>query len=148
MAEWIELRNESSLEMTVPGRIDLLFSDSDLPIREAEVRRFLPQVNPQGLVLLHDASSHLKTVREAAQRLEAACFPACTCPRHEAWWSRSAVKDGCSHGVRLGAKFCEERGFGTAPPPESIFLFELPLGNLYFRPVGPFPGGTAAHETT
>ncbi len=71
LAEFIDLRNESSLEMTVPGRIDLLFSDSDMPIREAEVRRFLPQVNPQGLILLHDASSHLKTVREAAQRLEA-----------------------------------------------------------------------------
>ena len=77
LAEWIELRNESSLEMVVPGRIDLLFSDSDLPIREAEVRRFLPQVNPQGLVLLHDASSHLKTVREAAQRLEAEGLLSC-----------------------------------------------------------------------
>lgn len=71
LTPWIELRNESSLEMTVPGRIDLLFSDSDLPIREAEVRRFLPQMNPQGLILLHDASSHMKTVREAAARLEA-----------------------------------------------------------------------------
>ena len=70
LAPWIELRNESSLEMTVPGRIDLLFSDSDLPIREAEVRRFLPQVNPHGLILLHDASSHLKTVRAAAATLE------------------------------------------------------------------------------
>jgi hypothetical protein len=27
-------------------------------------------VNPNGLILLHDASSNLKTVREAAQRLE------------------------------------------------------------------------------
>src|SRR5579875_1600028 len=40
---WIDLRNESSLEMRVEGRIDLLYSDSDVPIREAEVRRFLPQ---------------------------------------------------------------------------------------------------------
>ena len=77
LAEWIELRNESSLEMTVSGRIDILFSDSDMPIREAEVRRFLPQVNPHGLVLLHDASSHLKTVREAAQRLEAEGLLSC-----------------------------------------------------------------------
>ena len=77
LAEWIDLRNESSLEMSVPGSIDLLFSDSDLPLRETEVRRFLPQLNPQGLVLLHDASSHMKTVREAAQRLEAEGLLSC-----------------------------------------------------------------------
>lgn len=68
---WIELRNESSLEMKVEGTIDLLFSDSDLAIREAEVKRFLPQINPHGLVLMHDASSHLKLVREAALKMEA-----------------------------------------------------------------------------
>ena len=66
LAEYIELRNESSLEMTVEGTIDLLFSDSDMPIREAEVKRFLPQIRPTGLILLHDASSHLKVVRNAA----------------------------------------------------------------------------------
>ena len=70
LAEWIELRNESSLEMKVEGTIDLLFSDSDLPIREQEIRRFLPQINPGGLILMHDASSHLKIVREAALKLE------------------------------------------------------------------------------
>ncbi|HUM05180.1 MAG TPA: CmcI family methyltransferase [Terriglobales bacterium] len=70
LAEWIELRNESSLEMKIEGTIDLFFSDSDLPIREQEVRRFLPQVNPFGLILMHDASSHLKTVRQAALKLE------------------------------------------------------------------------------
>ncbi len=70
LAEWIELRNESSLEMAVEGRIDLLYSDSDLPIREQEVRRFLPQINPYGLILMHDASSHLKEVRAAALKLE------------------------------------------------------------------------------
>jgi predicted O-methyltransferase YrrM len=67
---WIECRNESSLEMNVDGTIDLLFSDSDMPIREQEVRRFLPQMNPYGLILMHDASSHLKQVREAALKLE------------------------------------------------------------------------------
>ncbi|HTX40431.1 MAG TPA: class I SAM-dependent methyltransferase [Acidobacteriaceae bacterium] len=71
VAEWIELRNASSLEMKVPGAIDLLYSDSDLDIREQEVRRFLPQISPNGLILMHDASSHPGTVREAAQRLEA-----------------------------------------------------------------------------
>ena len=71
LAEWIELRNESSLEMRVEGTIDLFFSDSDMPIRAQEVKRFLPQISPFGVILLHDASSHLKTVREAAQALEA-----------------------------------------------------------------------------
>ena len=71
LAEWIELRNESSLEMTVAGGIDLFFSDSDPPLREQEVRRYLPQIKPAGIILMHDASSHLKTVREAALRLEA-----------------------------------------------------------------------------
>jgi hypothetical protein len=42
----------------------------DMPIREQEVRRFLPQINPFGLILMHDASSHLKQVREAALKLE------------------------------------------------------------------------------
>ena len=70
LSNWIECRNESSLQMKVDGTIDLLFSDSDLPIREQEVRRFLPQMNPYGLILMHDASSHLKLVREAALKLE------------------------------------------------------------------------------
>jgi len=71
LAEWIELRNESSLEMKIPGTIDLFFSDSDMPVREQEVKRFLPQINPQGLILMHDASSHLKIVRDAAFKMEA-----------------------------------------------------------------------------
>ena len=70
VADWIELHNESSLDMKVESTIDLLFSDSDLPVREQEVRRFLPQLNPYGLILMHDASSHLKVVREAALKLE------------------------------------------------------------------------------
>jgi predicted O-methyltransferase YrrM len=68
---WIELRNESSLEMDVEGTIDLLFSDSDMPVREAEVKRFLPQMNPHGIILMHDASTHLKVVRDAALKMEA-----------------------------------------------------------------------------
>ncbi len=70
LREWIDYRNESSLEMKVDGTIDLFFSDSDMPIREQEVRRFLPQINPQGVILMHDASSHLRVVREAALKLE------------------------------------------------------------------------------
>ena len=66
----IDLRNESSLEMNVEGTIDLFFSDSDMPIREQEVRRYLPQISPFGIILMHDASSHLKQVRDAALKLE------------------------------------------------------------------------------
>lgn len=71
LAEWIELRNESSLEMRIEGTIDLFFSDSDMPIRESEVKRFLPQIRPTGVILMHDASSHLKVVRDAALKMEA-----------------------------------------------------------------------------
>ncbi len=67
---WLDCRNQSSLEIQVEGTIDLFFSDSDPPIREQEVRRFLPQISPHGLILMHDASSHLATVREAALRME------------------------------------------------------------------------------
>src|SRR5207245_2749541 len=70
LMDWIDLRNMSSLDLKVEGIIDLLFSDSEITIREQEVRHFLPQVNPTGLILMHDASSHLKTVREAALKME------------------------------------------------------------------------------
>ena len=70
-SDLIDLRNESSLEMKVDGTIDLFFSDSDMPIREQEVRRYLPQISPFGIILMHDASSHLKQVRDAALKLEA-----------------------------------------------------------------------------
>jgi predicted O-methyltransferase YrrM len=71
LRRFIELRNESSLEMQVEGTIDLLFSDSDMAVRAAEVKRFLPQMNPNGVILMHDASSHLQVVRAAALKLEA-----------------------------------------------------------------------------
>src|SRR5579875_2449111 len=70
LSRFVDLRNESSLEMPVEGTIDLLFSDSDPELREKEVRRFLPQMSPWGLIVIHDASSHLKTVREAALKME------------------------------------------------------------------------------
>jgi prolipoprotein diacylglyceryl transferase len=71
LGQWIDARNESSLEMKVEGQIDLLFCDSDAPLREQEVRKFLHQMNPYGLILMHDASSLMKTVREGALKLEA-----------------------------------------------------------------------------
>jgi len=70
VAAHIESRNESSLEMRVEGTIDLFFSDSHLPIREQEIRRFLPQISPNGLILMHDSSSHYEVARAAAFRLE------------------------------------------------------------------------------
>jgi len=70
LRDLIDLRNESSLEMKVEGTIDLFFSDSDMPIREQEVRRYLSQISSFGVILMHDASSHLKQVREAALKLE------------------------------------------------------------------------------
>src|SRR5689334_8025432 len=57
-------------EPRVTGTIDVLFCDSLPELREPEVRHFLPQINPNGLILMHDASSHLKTVREGAKRME------------------------------------------------------------------------------
>jgi predicted O-methyltransferase YrrM len=77
LSEWIELRNESSLEMQIEGTIDLFFSDSDMPIREAEVKRFLPQIRSTGLILMHDASSHLKVVRDAAFKMESEGLLSC-----------------------------------------------------------------------
>ncbi|MEO8737294.1 MAG: class I SAM-dependent methyltransferase [Edaphobacter sp.] len=77
LSAWIELRNESSLEMHIEGAIDLFFSDSDMPIREAEVKRFLPQIRSTGIILMHDASSHLKIVRDAAFKMESEGLLSC-----------------------------------------------------------------------
>jgi predicted O-methyltransferase YrrM len=70
LGEWIDLQNVSSFDLKVTGQIDLFFSDSDLDVRENEVRQYLPMISPTGLILMHDASSHAGTVREAALRLE------------------------------------------------------------------------------
>jgi predicted O-methyltransferase YrrM len=70
LGDWIDSRPVSSLDLEVSEPIDVLFSDSLPELREQEVRRFLPCMKPGGLVLIHDASSHLKTVREAALKLE------------------------------------------------------------------------------
>ena len=70
LSPWIEARLESSLDSEIDGTIDLLYSDSHLANREAEIRRLLPQLDPRGLLVIHDASSHFKVVREAALRME------------------------------------------------------------------------------
>ena len=70
LKKWVDYRCESSLDIKVSSTIDVLFCDSLPELRETEVRHFLPKVNSNGLILMHDASSHLKTVREAALRME------------------------------------------------------------------------------
>ena len=70
LAEWIECRNQSSLETKINGTIDVFFSDSHLLIREKELRHFLPQISPCGLMLVHDAGSQIQKVREVMLRLE------------------------------------------------------------------------------
>src|SRR5260370_29676127 len=68
-ASWIESRLESSLETNIEGMIDLLYTRSHLEKREAEIRRLLPQLDPRGLLVIHDATSHFKIVRTTALRL-------------------------------------------------------------------------------
>jgi predicted O-methyltransferase YrrM len=70
LADWVESRNESSTETTINGRIDLLFSDSAIVVREQEIRRLLPQISSRGLIAIHDAGSHFKIVRDLALRME------------------------------------------------------------------------------
>ncbi len=71
LSEWIDLQNVSSFDLKSTGQIDLFFSDSDLDVREKEVRQYLPRISSTGLILMHDAASHPGTVRDAALRLEA-----------------------------------------------------------------------------
>ena len=70
LSDWVECRNESSLDTSIDGPIDLYFSDSALGIREQEIRRLLPQVSRHGLIAIHDASSQFEVIREAALRME------------------------------------------------------------------------------
>ena len=70
LAKWIDNRSGSSLDARIDGTIDFLYSDSEMKIREQEIRKFLPQLDPRGLIAVHDASSHFAIVREAAKRLE------------------------------------------------------------------------------
>lgn len=70
LSKWIEVHRASSLDLQVDDQIDILYSDSEPSIREQEVRRFLPKLKTGGLVLIHDANSSFKVVREAALALE------------------------------------------------------------------------------
>lgn len=70
LASWIDNRNVSSLESQVDGTIDLLFSDSHRTIRGKEIRRWLPQIEARGLILIHDTSPHFEVVRETVLQLE------------------------------------------------------------------------------
>lgn len=70
LSNWVECRNESSLDTRIEGTIDFYFSDSALAIREKEIRRLLPLVGANGIIAIHDASSQFAVVREAALRME------------------------------------------------------------------------------
>lgn len=70
LSSLIDCRLTSSLELEVNDEIDLLYCDSDPKVRGEEVRRFIRDVNPFGLILIHDAGSRFKVVREAALRME------------------------------------------------------------------------------
>jgi predicted O-methyltransferase YrrM len=70
LSSHIDLRLSSSFELELPETIDLLFCDSDVNVREEEVRRFIDRVNPFGLILMHDAGSNFQVVRHGALRLE------------------------------------------------------------------------------
>jgi predicted O-methyltransferase YrrM/prolipoprotein diacylglyceryltransferase len=71
LSPWIEAHLGSSLDLEVKEPIDILFSDSDIALREKEVRRFLPRISTNGLVLMHDANTRFQVVRQAALKLEA-----------------------------------------------------------------------------
>jgi predicted O-methyltransferase YrrM len=70
LSTMIDCRLGSSLDLKIHDQIDLLYCDSDLKVRGVEVRRFLPNLNPFGLILMHDAGSRFKVVREAALQME------------------------------------------------------------------------------
>ena len=67
----IDCRLSSSLDLQIDDEIDLLYCDSDLKVRGAEVRRFISNINPFGLILMHDAGSRFQHVRQAALEMEA-----------------------------------------------------------------------------
>lgn len=54
-------------ELDIP--IDLLFSDSHLPIREKEIRICLPKMSPLGCILVHDTSPNHYHPRKALDDL-------------------------------------------------------------------------------
>jgi predicted O-methyltransferase YrrM len=70
LSKHIDLRLSSSFDLELPEAIDMLYCDSDVNVREEEVRRFIDRVNPFGLILMHDAGSHYQVVRQGALRLE------------------------------------------------------------------------------
>ena len=70
LRSYIDCRCCSSLDLDISEPIDLLFCDSDLAVREQEVRHFIGKVNPFGLILMHDAGSRFGVVRDGAFRME------------------------------------------------------------------------------
>jgi len=68
----VEVRNQPVLESKIEGNIDLLFSSTNYSSANYEqvVQRFLPQINPFGLLLLHTSEGDYEKAREFALRLD------------------------------------------------------------------------------
>ena len=69
LGPFVDVRNISSLKLTVHSKIDFLFSDSDVTIRIDEVNRFMPMLSPKALVLIHDVNtgSHVQLRKKVAE---------------------------------------------------------------------------------
>jgi predicted O-methyltransferase YrrM len=77
LAEFVDVRNESSLVGSVNGPIDLLLLDSELPQRISEFEYFRPQLSGGAIVIFHDTSTIHRVIREGVQDLVAKRLLAC-----------------------------------------------------------------------
>ena len=69
LCDFIELRNQSSLQATIADPIDMLLLDSELHLRVHEFERLRPQLRPGAIVIFHDTSTLHRIVREDVIRL-------------------------------------------------------------------------------
>lgn len=66
----VEIVHSDSLQYTPAQPIDLLFCDSDQFTVISEIERFLPQLSPRGIVVVHDSSPHKGEPRAGLEALE------------------------------------------------------------------------------
>lgn len=57
LADVVDCRLQSSLEIEVDGPIDILFVDSEPTVRVAEIKRFWDKLSPSAIILCHDVNS-------------------------------------------------------------------------------------------
>jgi predicted O-methyltransferase YrrM len=60
-ADWVTFVEAESLTWTPPDVIDLLFADSTLEIRGAELAHFGDWLRPTSLVIVHDTAPHMRS---------------------------------------------------------------------------------------